>query len=298
MRTAFIQQLIQEARHNPQIFLLVGDLGFSVVEPFAEEFPDRFLNVGIAEQNMTGIAAGLAMEGYRVFTYSIANFPTLRALEQIRYDICYHNLDVKIVAVGAGYAYASLGPSHHATEDIGILRTLPNLSVVSPADPHEARSLTTWLCETPGPAYLRLGKAGEPEVHPGPVGLQAGFPVRLKEGREKAVLTTGSLLKYASEKVAGTEAALYSFPFLKPLSAGAMLEILEGYPEIFTLEEHQLHGGFGSVVAEMATDAFAAGHLSRFPRIHRIGINDRFLTMAGSQEYIRSRAGIILPDLL
>src|ERR1700712_4450462 len=118
MRTAFIDQLTEEAKKNDKVFLLVGDLGYSVIEEFAELFPDRFLNVGIAEQNMTGIAAGLAMEGYTVFTYSIGNFPTLRCMEQIRYDVCYHNLNVKIVAVGGGYAYASLGPSHHATEEL------------------------------------------------------------------------------------------------------------------------------------------------------------------------------------
>src|SRR4051812_19286753 len=124
MRTAFISRLIEEARKDSRVFLLVGDLGFSVVEPFRDEFPKQFLNVGVAEQNMTGVAAGLAMEGYTVFTYSIGNFPTLRCMEQIRYDVCYHNLNVKIVSVGGGYAYGPLGASHHATEEIGMLRTI------------------------------------------------------------------------------------------------------------------------------------------------------------------------------
>ena len=136
MRTAFIEQLIKEAESNKKIFLLVGDLGYSVVEPFAEKYPDRFLNVGIAEQNMTGVAAGLAMEGYNVFTYSIGNFPTLRCMEQIRYDVCYHNLSVKIVAVGAGYAYGSLGASHHTTEDVAMMRSIPNMEIISPCDPN------------------------------------------------------------------------------------------------------------------------------------------------------------------
>lgn len=135
MRTAFINELIQQARAKPDIFLVVGDLGFSVVEPFAEEFPDRFLNAGVAEQNMTGLAAGLASEGYHAFTYSIANFPTFRCLEQIRNDVAYHRLPVTVVSVGAGFSYGNLGYSHHAVQDIGILRTLPEMTIMSPADP-------------------------------------------------------------------------------------------------------------------------------------------------------------------
>lgn len=166
MRTAFINQLMEEARKDRSIFLLTGDLGFSVLEPFAKEFPERFVNVGIAEQNMAGIAAGLALDGWNVFTYSIANFPTLRSLEQIRYDICYHDLNVTVVSVGAGYAYGALGASHHATEDIAIMRAIPNMVVASPGDPIEARLITSELAKRKGPSYLRLGKAGEPIVHP------------------------------------------------------------------------------------------------------------------------------------
>jgi transketolase len=160
MRTAFIDELVVQARCNPRIFLVVGDLGYSVVESFASEFPNRYLNAGIAEQNMTGIAAGLASEGYHVFTYSIANFPTLRCIEQIRNDICYHKLPVTIVAVGAGLAYGNLGYSHHAVQDIGIMRTMPGLNIFSPSDPGEACQAVRWLSENPRPSYLRLGKAG------------------------------------------------------------------------------------------------------------------------------------------
>ena len=166
MRTAFIEELTAQARLNPAIFLVVGDLGYSVIEPFAAEFPDRFLNAGVAEQNMAGLAAGLASEGFHVFTYSIANFPTLRCLEQIRNDICYHNLPVTSVAVGAGLAYGNLGYSHHAVQDIAIFRTLPNLRLLSPADPGEARGAVQWLSANPCPSYLRLGKAGEKHLSP------------------------------------------------------------------------------------------------------------------------------------
>ena len=140
MRNSFINRLTEIAKVDKKIFLICGDLGYSVLEPFAEQFPDRFLNVGIAEQNMMHVATGLAFEGYNVFTYSIGNFPTLRCMEQIRYDICYHNANVKIVAVGSGYAYGPLGVSHHTTEDIAMLRALPGMIVTAPGDPVEAMS--------------------------------------------------------------------------------------------------------------------------------------------------------------
>ena len=195
MRTAFINQLIKEAKTNGEIFLLVGDLGFNVVEPFAELFPDRFLNAGVAEQNMAGMAAGLAMEGYCVYIYSIGNFPTLRCMEQIRYDICYHHLNVKIVAVGGGYAYGSLGASHHATEELGMLRTIPNMIVCAPGDPAEARAITSFTVRHKGPCYIRLGKAGEPPVHADPVlSLSPGHILEIRKGEKTAVFSTGSML--------------------------------------------------------------------------------------------------------
>ena len=164
MRTAFINELILQARIRPEIFLVVGDLGYSVVEPFAKEFPDRFLNAGIAEQNMAGVAAGLASEGFHVFTYSIANFPTLRCLEQIRNDICYHGFPVTVVAVGGGLSYGNLGYSHHAVQDLAIMRTLPNIAILAPGDPGETRECVRWLAANPQPSYLRIGKAGESQL--------------------------------------------------------------------------------------------------------------------------------------
>ena len=156
MRNNFIEQLTLEASVNSKIFLIVGDLGFSVVEKFRDKFPNRFLNVGIAEQNMVGIASGLAKEGFIVYVYSIGNFPTLRCLEQIRYNVCYPKLNVRIVSVGAGFAYGALGTSHHATEDIGILRTIPNMVICSPSCPNESRILTKFSVKHKGPIYLRL----------------------------------------------------------------------------------------------------------------------------------------------
>ena len=165
MRTAFINQLIKEAERHPEIVLLTGDLGYSVVEPFRDRFPDRFYNVGIAEQAMAGIAAGLAREGFNVYIYSIGNFPTLRCMEQLRLDVAYHRLSVKVVAVGAGYAYGAMGASHHATEDVAMMRALPDCVVAVPGDPVEAAAVTALSASHPGMMYIRLGKAHETVVH-------------------------------------------------------------------------------------------------------------------------------------
>jgi transketolase len=289
MRTAFISQLIREARSNPTIFLIVGDLGFSVVEPFAQEFPDRFLNAGVAEQNMTGIAAGLALEGYTVFTYSIGNFPTLRCMEQIRYDVCYHSLNVKIVAVGGGYAYGSLGPSHHATEEIGMLRTIPNLTVCAPGDPIETRAITKLIARYNGPCYLRLGKAGEPTVHKEELEFRIGEMIEVIKGKETAILSTGAMLKSSYDYIVNGKLSwgLYSFPFVKPLDLDGLKIIANQYEKVITIEEHQKSAGFGSAVLEGYNELEEANKISKYPKIKRIAIPDQFVSVAGSQEYLR-----------
>jgi len=283
MRTAFIQELILQARKNPKIFLVVGDLGFSVVEPFAKEFPDRFLNAGVAEQNMTGVAAGLASEGYHVFTYSIANFPTLRCLEQIRNDVCYHNLPVTVVSVGAGMAYGNLGYSHHAVQDLAIMRTLPNITVFSPADPGETRECVQWLSFNPRPSYLRIGKAGEPDLH----SLRGIFdgPLRVCEGRpDAAIVATGSILKlaldFASEKAPEKRPTVFSMPLIKPLSS-EFLEKLQGFKKIIALEEHVREGGLFAALCEV---------LSPTSHIKSISISEEMKNVVGSQDYLRNQA--------
>lgn len=283
MRTAFIQELILQARKNPKIFLLVGDLGFSVVEPFATEFPDRFLNAGIAEQNMTGVAAGLASEGYHVFTYSIANFPTLRCLEQIRNDVCYHNLPVTVVSVGAGMAYGNLGYSHHAIQDLAIMRTLPNITVFSPADPGETRECVQWLSLNPRPSYLRIGKAGEPDLH-SVRGIFDG-PLRVCEGRpDVAIVATGSVLKlaldYASEQGPEKRPTVFSMPLIKPLSS-EFLKQLQGFKKIIALEEHVREGGLFAVLCEI---------LAPTCHVNSISISEEIKNMVGSQDYLRKHA--------
>ena len=296
MRTAFINQLIAEARRNEKIFLIVGDLGFSVVEPFIQEFPDRFLNAGVAEQNMTGMAAGLAMEGYNVFTYSIGNFPTMRAYEQIRYDVCYHNLSVKIVSVGGGYAYGPLGTSHHATEDLGIMRVLPNMIVSAPADPHEAKTVTELFCKHQGPGFLRLGKAGEPLLHDGALNLSLGQSAYVKQGKNKIYLATGAILKDVIAFVMNhdPEAAIVSFPYIKPLDTNFIKEASKLYAHWVSVEEHQSNCGFGSALLECCNSLHNEGLIAAMPNLKRIAIHDKFLSYAGTQDFLRKEAGLVL----
>ena len=300
MRTAFINQLTIEAKNNKNIFLLVADLGFSVIENFAKLYPDRYLNVGIAEQNMAGIAAGLAKEGFCVYIYSIGNFPTLRCMEQIRYDICYHDLNVNIVAVGGGYSYASLGPSHHATEELGMLRTIPNLIVCAPGDPFEAKKLTTISSKINKPFYIRLGRAGEKKIHTDSLkNLEIGSNLCLINSNTKnAIFSTGGMLVDSFEFASKFNISLYSFPFIKPLNKSELLVLFKLYEKIIIIEEHQLSAGFGSAILENLNDLVEENNIYKndIPIIKRIAIKDKFYSIAGSQQYLKKLAGLNFND--
>lgn len=294
MRTAFIEQLIKEARKNDKMFLLIGDLGFSVVEPFAQEFPNRYINVGIAEQNMAGIAAGLAMNGYVVYCYSIGNFPTLRCIEQIRNDIVYYHSNVRIVSVGAGYAYGSQGMSHHATEDIGMLRTLPGMTVCTPSDPIEAKMLTTISSTYQGPMYIRLGKAGEKVYHEKEItDYKVGdlLPIRKQNGKT-LVITGGSILDTVMSGIKENtlDYDVYTIPVVKPINKKQLCELTAEYENTIVVEEHQKSCGIGSAIVEVLSDAYNNGEISSFPKILRKGINDVFYPIVGNQQYLRELA--------
>lgn len=254
MRNAFIQELVLLARQHPKIALIVGDLGYSVVEPFADEFPHRFINAGVSEQNMTGLAAGMASEGYHVFTYSIANFPTFRCAEQIRNDVAYHNLPVTIVAVGGGLAYGALGYSHHAVQDYALMRTLPNMLIAAPGDPMETRACMRYLVENPGPSYLRLGKAGEPCFHEQVPAVQPGLWLEVSPGNSEATfLTTGATLAHAIElqkKTEGTRPAVHSLPLWSMENKPMQAQQVTRYKYVTTMEDHLYDGGFGSWLLE------------------------------------------------
>jgi transketolase len=287
MRTAFIETLFELAQRDQRIVLVVGDMGFSVVTRFMQELPKQFVNAGVAEQNMTGLATGMALSGKIVFTYSIANFPVIRCLEQIRNDVCYHNANVKIVAVGAGMAYGSLGISHHATEDVAIMRSLPNMTVLAPNDPVEAGLAARAAVAHEGPCYLRLGRAGEPIVHKSNIQFQLGRAIALREGGDLTIIATGGLLKnalVASDNLVqqGIHARVLSMHTIKPLDDSAVLAAARETPIIVTVEEHTIIGGLGGAVAEILSEL-------RGPRatLVRIGLKDVFSSEVGDQDYLR-----------
>lgn len=300
MRNSFIKTLMEQARQDDRIFLLCGDLGYSVLEPFAEAFPDRFINVGIAEQNMVGLAAGLSLEGYTVFCYSIGNFPTLRAMEQIRYDVAYHDTNVKIIAVGGGYAYGPLSTSHHTTEELGMLRTIPNMVVTAPGDPAEVDGMTAFIAQHRGPCYMRLNKAGEPRLHAQPPALTLGgiVPVHVNHGATAAVFATGDMVGYAARYLekSAPHIDLYSFPFVNPIDTAQLAALAARYTQVATLEEHQANGGFGSAILERLHDLLSDGALARLPAVRRIAIPNAFVGSAGTQEFLREKMGLRLDD--
>lgn len=292
MRDAFVRVLTNLARNDKDVMLLTADLGFGVLTGFAEEFPDQFLNVGIAEQNMTGLAVGLAMEGKKVFTYSIGNFPTLRCLEQIRNDVCYHKADVKIVCVGGGFSYGPLGISHHATEDLAVMRALPNMTVLAPGDIVESEKATALAYDMFGPCYLRLGRGNEPKIHEGDPSVELGKALMLFCGGEIPLLSTGGILPNVVEthnelQAAGIETSVYSMLSVKPIDYNLICELAQSSKFIVTVEEHSVIGGLGSAVAEILS-----GLSSRRPPLLRIGLEDIFSYEVGDQDYLREFYGL------
>lgn len=291
MRDAFIAELCDLAANDPSIILITGDLGFGVLDAYRERFPDQFINAGVAEQNMTGLAAGLALEGHKVFTYSIGNFTTLRCLEQLRNDVCYHDADVTAVAVGGGFSYGQLGMSHFATEDLSILRALPNMSVIAPSDPWETRELTRQMAAVSGPKYLRLdkGKAGLPEKH-GDVTL--GRVRTVRSGDDVTLVTIGAILSEALAAAdilekEGISSRILSVHTLKPLDAAPIIEAARETGGIVTIEEHSTIGGLGGAVSEAL--------LSRGtpPRgFAQVGLEDIYPTIVGDQDYLRCKYGM------
>jgi len=252
MRNAFINHLIECIERDPTIFLVVGDLGYTVVDPLVEKHPERFLNAGVAEQNMTSVAAGIAREGHKVFTYSIANFTTLRCLEQIRNDVCYHELPVCVVSVGGGFMYGYLGPTHHATEDIGIMRALPNMRVFVPFSRASACRALDEVLEEPGPAYIRLGRQGLPHDQVDHNGLT---PVRVDEqGRNReAVLSVGKLSEEVMELGDRHGADVYALCRVNPLPEEELEAFLAKYERVTVVEDHQRNGGVFSALSEFTS---------------------------------------------
>ena len=291
MRDTFVKTLIELAKEDKNIELVTGDLGFGVLKPYWEAVPEQFTNAGIAEQNMTTLAAGMALTGKTVFTYSIGNFPTLRCLEQIRNDCAYHNANVKVVCVGGGFVYGSLGMSHHATEDIAILRALPDVVVLAPGDLLEAEEATKAMAKYNGTCYLRLGRGGEKRIHQKIENFQIGKAIKVKDGERVAIFSTGAIFEEIEGAVEllkqkGVDPAVYTFPTVKPLDTEVINNTAKDFDLIVTVEEQNIVGGFGSAVAEVLAEN------PQKAKLLRIGLNDTYSTIVGSQKYLRSQFGI------
>lgn len=292
MRDTFVRTLIKLAKADKNIELITGDLGFGVLKPYWEQVPDQFTNAGIAEQNMTTVAAGMALEGKNVFTYSIGNFPTLRCLEQIRNDCAYHKANVKVVCIGGGFVYGSLGMSHQATEDFAVLRAMPDVVVMAPGDLVEAEECTKALAEYQGTAYLRLGRGGEPRIHDKIENFRIGAAIQVAEGKRIALFSAGAIFEevqgaYELLKKSGYEPAVYTFPTIKPIDEEIIRQCSKEFELIVTCEEHSIVGGFGSAVAEvMAEMRRKKAHLLR------VGLNDMYAVRVGDQKYLREQYGM------
>lgn len=292
MRDAFIRELIILARSDPRIVLITGDLGFAVFDEYRRILPGQFLNAGVAEQNLAAIATGMALEGHLAFIYSIGNFPTLRCLEQLRNDACYHRANVKVVSIGGGFSYGNLGFSHHATEDLAILRTLPGMTVVAPADLWEVEQATHALALREGCGYLRLDKSTAGRTNrPGEV-FELGRARRLVDGTAMTLVGCGGivaemLLAAESLAVGGVDCRVISHHTLTPVDAEEITSAAAETGGILTVEEHTVAGGLGGAIAEFCLET---GPRPR--RFHRLGLRDEFPTVVGGQDYLRRHYGM------
>lgn len=292
MRIAFIKALTRLAKKDKRVMLLTGDLGFSVFEEFVRTFPRQYLNCGVAEQNMVGMAAGFALSGKKVFVYSIIPFATMRPFEQVRNDVCLHDLDVKIVGVGGGYSYGQLGATHHSIEDIAIMKALPNMKVLVPADPMETELTVKAMAHDRGPTYLRLGKSKEENLHRRTFPFRIGQSNVLRGGSFVTVIGCGPILKNvlrAAEILArkNISCKVISMPTVKPLDERAVMSAAKAGP-VVAVEEHSVIGGLGDSIAAVVAQA----NLPQKRRFKKIGVEDRFMKIVGDQEYLRSQNGL------
>jgi transketolase len=292
MRKVFNKRLVEIAEKDSRIHMVLADIGYGEIENFAEKFPERYCNVGVAEQNMTGVACGLAMEGNIAITYSIANFPTLRCLEQVRNDVCYHDANVKIVIIGGGVSYGALGVSHHSTEDIAIMRALPNIVVVVPCDPKEAMAAVDEMISHQGPVYYRCGYKNESDIHDDEIEFRFGKAITVREGSDCSVIFCGPIGFEAKRAVQeleneGISCELISMHTIKPIDKDAIVATAQKTGKIITIEEHNLSSGLGSAVAEVLADS----QLSCV-KFKRMGFPDVYVHEVGSQEWLRGIYGL------
>lgn len=293
MRNAFADEIRKLALADPRIVLLSGDIGNRMFDDFKQSCPGRFYNCGVAEANMTGMAAGLALCGLRPVTYTIATFNTARCLEQIRLDLCYHDLPVIIVGTGAGLAYADNGPTHITCEDIAWLRAIPGMTVICPADSRELRAALRAALAHDGPVYLRIGKKGEPDVYSTDPDFNLGRAIVVRPGKRVCLIGTGSIVHSAVAaadmlKRSGIAPQVVSMHTIKPLDTAFLAEIAQGFSLIVTVEEHGVVGGLGGAIAEWLADH----HASPSVRLVRLGVSDRFLDVASNQQHAKEIFGL------
>ncbi len=291
MRRAFNEELIKIAAQDDRVFMILADIGYGEVEPFRRAFPTRWYNCGVAEQAMTGIACGVAMEGKIAITYSIANFPTLRPLEQIRNDICYHRANVKIVVIGGGLAYGPLGVSHQSTEDVAIMRSLPDMVVCCPADIREARAATHAMIDHDGPFYYRCGYKQEPDVHQGDIDFQLGRAIQLTDGADVTLIGTGTITRRALDAARllakeGIAARVISMHTVKPVDREAIIAAARETGGMVTVEEHNICGGLGSAVAEVVAQSGIG-----IP-FKMIALPDAYVHRSGSHGWLLDQYGL------
>ena len=299
MRAAFANEIESLSGTNERIILLSGDIGNRMFDTYKEKFPDRFYNCGVAEANMTGVAAGMALCGLHPVTYTITAFNTIRCLEQIRVDVCYQNLPVIIVGVGGGLSYASLNATHHALEDIACLRVLPNMTVICPGDAWEVRAALRAALKIESPVYIRMAKKNEPLVHKNIPDFTIGKGLVIKEGSDICFLNSGSLLPFALEatetlrKTEDISVHLVSMHTVKPLDEELLSDVFSKYSHIFTIEEHSMLGGFGGSIAEWFSD-----QKNPKAKLSRIGTGDFFKYDAGEKEHAQDYFGITTEQIV
>jgi transketolase len=290
VRDAFYDALVWAAKADPKVLLLAGDHGYALLDSFRKACPDQYINCGIAEQNMVGVAAGLAKAGFKPIVYGLAAFVPSRVLEQIKIDVCYENLPVIFIGDGAGLVYSYLGTSHQATEDIACTRAIPNLTILSPADRFEMTAAMQFSLALSTPVYLRMGKSDCGDVHAGPIKLRSGELLLVRKGRQRiALIAAGSMVRTAIEITQqGLDASVFSAPSIKPLKIEQFRAIAEDVDAIITMEEHSVMGGFGSCIAEIVSAHCPVP-------ICPIGVEDCFSVSCGSWEYLLQEHRLHLP---
>ena len=287
MRSVFSNTLVDLAKKDDRICFITPDMGYSIMDTFKDTFPDRYFNLGIAEQNVIAVAAGMALSGLKPYVYSIVPFIVHRCLEQIRVNVSYMNTDIKIIGIGAGFEYGIVGSTHYGAADISIMRSLPNIEIYSPGDFSEMEQITRLSALHNKPAYIRIGRHNRGIINNNKIELgKASF---IEEGKDIALIAAGNILPavydYAQElKIEGMNPTLISMHTIKPIDKDCILKLIsDGYNKIYTFEEHTIMGGLGSAVAEIIAES---GKAIEFKRI---GINDEYSHYVGSADYIREQ---------